>query len=357
MPISAVDSINPAFQHAKQQLFQPFRFGQWSRLALVGLLAGELSSGGGCNFSVPKLPQHPGGSAHFLAPGFPFPAANPLLVAGLIALLVVVGIVLWLLLLYVNSVMRFVLFDSVVEKHCQIRRAWSRRQRSGVSYFIWKIVISFCAMAELGILVGIPVAFAFSAGWLKNPGQHILPLVLCGMVLFFFLFVFVIGLLILEVLSKDFMVPQMALENIGAFEAWRRLWKMLKAEKGGYAGYLGMKAVLAIAAAILVGIATVILLIVLLIPVGGLGVVAVLAGKAAGLTWNAYTITAVVVGGSVVVVGILYLFSLVSVPVIVFFPAYSIYFFAARYPALAAVLYPAPPMTLAPPEAPPNLLT
>jgi hypothetical protein len=35
--------------------------------------------------------------------------------------------------------------------------------------------------------------------------------------------------------------------------------------------------------------------------------------------------------------------SLISVPAIVFFPAYSIYFFAARYPALSAVLYPAPP--------------
>jgi hypothetical protein len=34
----------------------------------------------------------------------------------------------------------------------------------------------------------------------------------------------------------------------------------------------------------------------------------------------------------------LYLVSLVSVPVIVFFPAYSIYFFAARYPRLSAIL-------------------
>jgi hypothetical protein len=31
------------------------------------------------------------------------------------------------------------------------------------------------------------------------------------------------------------------------------------------------------------------------------------------------------------------LIALISVPVIVFFPAYSIYFFAARYPALSAV--------------------
>ena len=350
MPISAVDSISPAFQHAKRQLLQPFRFGQWARLAFVGLLAGELSSGGGCNFQMPQLPRNTGGSGHFLAPNFPFPSVNPMLVAGLIALLVVAGLALWILLLYVNSVMRFVLFDSVVEKECHIRRGWSRRQGPGFRYFVWRIVIFLGALAGMVILVGIPAAFALAVGWLKNPGQHILPLVLGGIVLFFFFFAFLIGLLLLEVLSKDFMVPQMALENISAFEAWRRLWAMMKQEKGGYAGYLGMKVVMAIGAAITVGIVAVILMIVLLIPVGGFGMVAVLAGKAAGLTWNAYTITLIVVAGSVVVAGILYLFSLISVPVIVFFPAYSIYFFAARYPALAAVLYPAPPSA---PQAPP----
>jgi hypothetical protein len=38
------------------------------------------------------------------------------------------------------------------------------------------------------------------------------------------------------------------------------------------------------------------------------------------------------------------------VPTIVFFPAYSIYFFASRYPPLDALLHPPPPM--APPIPP-----
>ena len=38
----------------------------------------------------------------------------------------------------------------------------------------------------------------------------------------------------------------------------------------------------------------------------------------------------------------MYLIALISVPAIVFFPAYSIYFFAARYRALSLVLYPPP---------------
>ena len=49
MALSAVDVIGPAFERMKQQLFKPFRLGQWSRLAVTGLLAGEMGSAGGCN--------------------------------------------------------------------------------------------------------------------------------------------------------------------------------------------------------------------------------------------------------------------------------------------------------------------
>ena len=82
-----------------------------------------------------------------------------------------------------------------------------------------------------------------------------------------------------HVLTKDFVVPQMALEEIGAMEGWRRFWPMMKAEKGGYAGYVGMKIVLAIGAGIVIGIASVILVLVLAIPTVGVAIVAVLTGK------------------------------------------------------------------------------
>jgi hypothetical protein len=54
------------------------------------------------------------------------------------------------------------------------------------------------------------------------------------------------------------------------------------------------------------------------------------------------------VAGCALLAVFLFVTALISVPAIVFFPAYSIYFFAARYPALGAVLYPAPPAPAAP---------
>ena len=58
---------------------------------------------------------------------------------------------------------------------------------------------------------------------------------------------------------------------------------------------------LAIGAAIVLGIISAIVMLLFLIPVGGLGAVAVIAGMAAGLTWNLYTITLAVVAGSLAI--------------------------------------------------------
>ena len=349
MPLSAVDAIGPAFEHTKRQLIQPFRLGQWSRLALVGLLAGELSSGGGCNSNF-NFPRHSGGSHRLLEAGFL--AANPALFAGLIALLIVLGCVLMVLLIYVNSMMRFVLFDSVVAKECHVRRYWSRRRAPGVRYFLWQLAFMAVMLVGLTILIGIPAAIAWGAGWLDHPKESMVPLILGGIVLFFAFMAVLLALAVVTVLTKDFVVPQMALEEITAFEGWRRLWPMLKGRKGSYAGYVGMKIVLAIGAGIVIAIATFLVILILLIPIGGFGVVAVLAGKAAGLTWNAYTITLAILAGSAALVVILYLVAMISVPSIVFFPAYSIHFFASRFAPLDAVLHPLPPNSSPPTPLP-----
>jgi hypothetical protein len=62
-----------------------------------------------------------------------------------------------------------------------------------------------------------------------------------------------------------------------------------------------------------------------------------------------------VVVGACALLFILYVISLISVPAVVFFPAYSIYFFASRYPALDALVHPAPPPVTPtiPPQPPP----
>ena len=347
MPISAVDTISLALEHTKRQLFQPFRFGQWTRLAFVGLLAGELGSGGNLNLNSGR-----GGGAHPLG----FPKIDPAILVGLIGTIIITGLVLFIVFLYISSVMRFVLFDGILKKECHIREGWNKRQGIAWPYFLWQIGFTLVTFAVAVILFGIPAFFAYTAGWFRYPKEHIAGLVLGGIIVVCLFIVFCIVVAVVHVMTKDFVIPQMALEGIGPIEAWRRLLPTLEAEKGGYAAYIGMKIVLAIGAAILVTIATVILGLLVAIPVIGVVVAAVVAGKTAGLTWNVFTITTAVVAGCILLAIFLYLVAMISVPVIVFFPAYSIYFFAARYRALSLTLYPVPATAVTtplPPDLPP----
>jgi len=348
VPLSATDAMGPAFEHTKTQLFRPFRLAQWTKLALVGLFAGEMGTGGGGgpNLNIPTSGKH---SQHNF-PGLPH--IDPALLVTLVIVLAVVIPVLWLLFLYINSRMRFVLFDSVVTKHCSIRQMWRSRGGPALRYFGWQVAFTLLAFAGMIVLVGIPALLAFLAGWFSPPGQHIGRLILAGLFVFFLFIVYVAAIACVHVFTKDFVVPQMAIEDISAIEGWRRLLPMLRSEKGGYAAYAGMKIVLALGAALAVTMAAVMLFLVLLIPIGGLGLISVLLAKSAGIafSWNVLTITALVVAGCVVLFLIFYAVSLISVPVIVFFPAYSIYFFASRYHRLADLIYPPPAPVMPPPQ-------
>jgi hypothetical protein len=334
LAISAVDVIGPAFDRMKQQLFRPFRFGQWLRLAVVGLLSGEMGSAGGCNFRFPFNTTNRG--QHFQIPAVPgFPGIIGILFLGFLAL---AGIALMIALLYVSSRMRFVLFDSVVEGQCRIGEFWSRRGGPAFRFFVWQLVFLLLVLLGFIVVLGIPLAFAQGAGWLSQPRQHLVPLVLVGILVVLAFLAMVVLIAVVYVLTKDFVVPQMALDDVTATEGWRRLWAMMQQEQWGYAGYIGMKFVLAIGAAVFLGIITLIALIVLLIPVGGLGALAAIWARQGGISWNPVTIALAIIAGMVLVSGLLFIVGMISVPAIVFFPAYSIHFFADRYPPLSAAL-------------------
>jgi hypothetical protein len=199
-----------------------------------------------------------------------------LIVTGIIAA-VAIGII----LMYVGSVMRFVLFDSIITRQCHIRWGWNRRLGPGWRYFAWKLLYALISLAGIAVLVGMPLALAFAKGWLRAPKEHLPPLIFSGAIVFMVLLIFGVATAVILVLTKDFVVPQMALEDIGVMEGWRRLWLMMQREMGAYAAYLVMKIVLAIVAGIVIGIATLIVGVIFVVPTAGLSILAVLTGKSA----------------------------------------------------------------------------
>ncbi len=353
MPVSAVDCIQPAIQHAREQLFKPFRWGQWFRLALVGILAAELHTGS-CNFGNFNMPiSHPQQSGSNFLPSA-FPHIDPSRIAqfaGLIVAAILLGTILFFVFLYISSVFRFILFDSVLRRQCAIGEGWNRWHRAGRRFFLWQLVFQIAVILFFVVLVGISVAVAAGAGWIREPGQHVGGMVAGVILLVGVVLIFVLAAAAVQMLAKDFLVPLMALENLDFADGWSRLLAMIRPEPGKYAVYLLLKLVLIIAAAILFGLIAIIPSVILVLP----GVVVVLLGHAAGLGWNVTTISLAVIFGTLLVLALIYVIAWVSVPATVFFPAYSIYFFASRYPNLDALLHPAPPAPESPPlpETPP----
>jgi hypothetical protein len=317
------------------------------RLAFVGFLAGELSSGG-CNgsFNYPVQPhdkktdQFLGASGQLHWP-WQLQEHHALLAAGIV-IAILLGIILIVLFAYINSVMRFILFDSIIAKECHIRAGWARRKEEGWRLFVWQILIMLVSFAALFVLIIIPLGLAWAFGWLAHPREHVIELVVGGVLLLLVFLALMVVMTVVHVMTKDFVVPQMAMEGISATEGWRRLWAGMKGERGGYAGYLGMKLVLTIAAGIAYAIVALTAIVLLLIPIGGAGIAAVLAAKAAGFGWSIFTVALAAVGGLILLAGFVFVLAFLSVPFTVFFPAYSIYFFASRYAPLAALIWPHP---------------
>ncbi len=341
--LSGVEAIGPAFETTKRQLFLPFRFSHWSRLAIVVMSTGELTGGGGGGWSgltsLPGAASGSGGKHMFptdAVPGLTMPSGNELIpyIAAGIAFVVLFG----LAFLYVASVFRFILFDSVLYDRCELAAGWRRWQKQGMSYFLWTLGFSFVSLGVIAVLIGGPIAIAWASGIFAEPDQHVVLLIVGGLALLFLTIFLILAGAMVALFAKDFVVPVMALEDLGILDGWRRVLPMLGAEKGAYTIYVLMKIGLAMGTAVLFGIADTLVLLLLLLPLGLVTVIVIVVAAAMGLTWNTLTIcTAVLVGGAILMF-LVYVICLVSTPAMVFFQAYTLHFFGSRYPRLGEQL-------------------
>jgi hypothetical protein len=336
----AVDTIGPAFERTIKQLFKPFRIGHWLRLGVVSLLTWEFA-GGGFNFPGSGGPSD---TSEELLAATP---AVPVIIGASVA-----AVILFLFLTYVASVFRFILFDSVLNDRCAFAEGWARWQRQGRSLFLWWLGFAANMIVIFTALFGVPAGLAWVTGVFDAPGEHVVLLVIAGVVLFFAFVALVIATLVTSLAVKDWVVPLMALENIGVLEGWRRLWPMVNVNKSAYILFVVMKALLALGSAIFFTILYVIVALMLFLAVLLPGIIAAVVGQAAGFTWSPGTIALVSVVGGIVILVVLYLMALIYAPAMVFFQAYALHFFGTHYPKLGELLEsPTPPTTLEGPGA------
>jgi hypothetical protein len=356
---SAVESISPAFARTKQVLFRPFRFGLWARLAVVALVTGEAGGIGGGS-SIPNLNNNRGGGDQlagaarlFSLPGWEQMQAY----VGWIALGLAVGLAVLLLWIYSDCVYRFILLDAVVSGQCRLREGWRRWREAGRRYFVWVIAFGFGSFAVVGVVAGIPALLAYRAGWFEKPEENLGVLIGGGILLGLLVIAMVAVLAIIDMLARDFLIPVMAFEDVGAMEGWERLLAMMGAEKSAYAVYVLMKIVLAIGSGIIFAIINLIVILILLIPLGLLGLAGYFIGSGLGITLDLSTDLLLGAVGLLAIAGILYVVGFVYAPGLVFFQSYTLEFFAPRYGPLGNKMFPpspaaTPPTSPFPPSAP-----
>ncbi len=322
-------------------------------MALVAVATGEFYGSSGWSAFRYAAPSSRRGSNHlfllFAGPGFErLKPYFPLVV--LAALLLVAGIIFWL---YVSSVSRFILFNSVLENHCNPREEWRRWRSQGVRFFYWWICFGLGVAAFLGVLAGAAAFVFWTSGALRNPRAHVVLLVLGGMG---FVLLALAGLLVAALgalFARDFVVPVMALENVGVTDGWRRVIRMVSAEKTAYAGYVLVKIVLVVGSAILFGILTLLALLALLVPLSIGGFATYVSIRSAGLLLNPLTISIAVLLGGAALALIIYVAAFVSEPAMVFFQSYMIHFLGSRYAILGERLAALPgPSSASPPATP-----
>ncbi|HEY2931495.1 MAG TPA: hypothetical protein VGK99_07085 [Acidobacteriota bacterium] len=343
MPKSAIDAIGPAFRQTQRQLFRPFRFGRWMRFSIIALATGEFASTGWGGSGI-RIPANRGerkiGMLFQSASDSNWgPDAGSLAVVGIAVLATIVLILAWM---YVASVFRFILLESVLQDRCEIMQGWRRWRPQGGRYFVWMLALSGAVLAGLVVIIGAPVLIAWRAGVFDNPREHLVLLIAGGLTMLVVVGGLVLTTALLALLGKDFLVPVLALENLTLKQALKRLGSLIRAEKLHYAGYFAMRIVLSFGSAILFGIVDLIVLFITLVPVAlaAFGIIAI--AQAGGLSWNVLTISAAIVSGSVIITGLLWLLAFIYTPGLVFFQSYPLHFLSSRYPPLAELEAQAP---------------
>jgi hypothetical protein len=330
-PLAAIDCIQPAIELTKQRLFRPVKYSMWWRIAFLGVFSGEMSGGNGFHFNsmMPSAPSH----AHQFA-------TNPGMIVALALSLAALGLALILAFMYISSVLRFVLFDAVLNGRYRIREGWRMWRERAIPYFRLQVLTFVTLLVGLVILIGTPLGVIYSRGVFQTKhwdADSILIAVVGGLLAM----VWLLGAALFVTLSKDFVLPMMALEGVDYDEGWRRLLHMMSAEKKSYVFYILMKIVLAISGTILLSLAAIVAILAAGIPLGIVAVIVYVVFKAQ-LT-GALLIAAIALLVTVFVVLIFSAFGFLSAPLAVFYPAYSIYFFAGRYEALKNAMAPQPP--------------
>ncbi len=339
-PLSAVDSVSPAWHHTHRLLLARR---DWRVLLKIGAVAvfaeaGSFNSsfGNGRNFGAGKAPA---------------------VMAALLAFIVLISIVallVGLVFFYISSRLQFVLFDVVLRSDTTVAPIW---RRYGTVTWRWMLLKFLFFVAALLCLAPVLVPMVIhiiratangTDGQMAHPASLIASIT--GSIFLILLFVFIIA--ICYVLVRDFGLPSMALENAPMSVTIQRVLRLIQAEPGQITLYLVILLALRIACSILCSVILFFAALVAAIPFGGAGLALWLSLRHSDTAGQIGMIAGCVLLGAVFAILVILAAIMVFGYMFTFFQAYTLYFLGGRYPMLGAYLDASPLPQWVPPPAP-----
>lgn len=339
-PLSAVDSVSPAWQHTYRLLLARR---DWRTLLKIGAVA-VFAEVGGCNSSFNNGRNLAAGKA-------------PEIMAAFLAFIVLISIaafVIGLVFFYISSRLQFVLFDVVLRSDTTVAPIWSRYGTVTWRWMLLKFlffVLALLCLAPVVVPMVIHIIHATansSDGKMADPASFIVSIL--GFILLILLFAVIIG--VCYVLVRDFGLPSMALENAPMSVTIQRVLRLIQAEPGQITLYLVILLALRIACSIVCYIMLFFAALIAAIPFGGAGLALWLSLRHSDTAGHIGMIAGCILLGVVFVILVILAAIMVFGYMFTFFQAYTLYFLGGRYPMLGAYLAPPPLPQWTPPPAP-----
>jgi hypothetical protein len=232
--VSPIDAASRAVAQAKQALF-PVRLERWLALGLVAFLdqCGR-SGGGGGNFGNSG---RMGDLDESLRRALDWAGAHVALLAGLVALALVLIVAFMALALWLNSRGTFMYIDNVATGRADIRRPWREHRRHANSYFAWKFSIGLATLCIV-ILMLVAIVFALVNGARHGFGPWIIATLVCVALVFLAL---IVAAALVSVILRDFVAPVQLLRDVPCGAALRLVVPALRANLGAMLLYLVLK--------------------------------------------------------------------------------------------------------------------
>ena len=327
-PISAAGAISWALDDTLRLLFRPFDAWRWTKLSLLCLFLGGGTPTAAFQWSLSALPSD--FRLSDLVTGARQYVAQHL---SLIFLVIALALALGLGFLYLRSVFRFVLVDSLVKMEIAPGPAWSALRALGESYFWWLLgtLVGLAAVFSFMVIVAFRGLQAVSTG---GPGKLFATASLALILSLIVLLGLAVALLI--TLTDDLVVPLMYAERLPLASAWGKLWQKMRHDPTSFAVYILLRFVLSVG----VSVAVLLFLVPLLVGVfSGAVIVAatlILALHLVGLAWvwNLLTISLALAALLLLSAILVILLSVVGMPGQVFLQDFGLRFIAARSPSL-----------------------